>query len=199
MLGGIYETETLPPIRVAPDVVYRAEVVVLVTTLGVKRHEFNESNRARDLLEVYRSHCKVIDFNLDSNVELSADTWTSSRVNKGDLEVIRKLYTQKKLMQDAQDGLIVLPRILIDGVNVGDCADLQALGDEDLLEGILKREVCPKCLRQRKNDAKTCRLCDEVFEELMPGRHTIEEVLATFPRADDEREEAGFVVLADKK
>jgi hypothetical protein len=173
---GIYLSEELPPIRVAPDRRFLAEVVVLVTTLGVKRDEFNASNRARDLLEIFKCHFKVIDFNLDTNVEVQT---ASSRVNQADLEVIRTLYAQKKLMQDPTDGLIVLPQILVDSVNIGDFSDLQALADEGVLERILLRELCPKCLRSRKETK--CRFCDEVFQELMPSRHTIEDTLASFP------------------
>lgn len=183
-IEGIYGSEEMGPIRVAPETKYKAEVVVLVTTLGVKRHEYNESNRARDLLEIMRCHFKVIDFNLDSNIEAFADSLSTNRVNQADLEVIRNLYTQRKLMQDPNDGLIVLPQILIDGVNIGDFADLQGLVDEDLLEPILLREICPKCLRLRKSETPVCRLCDEIFQELMPGRHTVEDVLATFPDDD---------------
>lgn len=40
------------PVRVQPEVRYVAEVVVLVTSLGAKRTEFNAGKRARDLLEV---------------------------------------------------------------------------------------------------------------------------------------------------
>ena len=40
------------PVRVQPEVKYVAEVVVLVTSLGAKRTEFNAGKRARDLLEV---------------------------------------------------------------------------------------------------------------------------------------------------
>lgn len=189
-------TEERPPIRVAPERKFTAEVVVLVTTLGVKRHEYNESNRAKDLLEIMRAHYKMIDFNLDSNIEVVPDHVTSNRVNQADLDVIRKLYTQKKLMQDPNDGLIILPQILIDGVNVGDFADLQALVDEDLLDNILLRKVCPKCLRQRTSGLGVCRFCDEVFQELMPNRHTIDDVLATFPDQHEDDDDAQFVLLS---
>ena len=199
----MYSTEEMSLIRVPPDERYAAEVVVLVTTLGVKRHEYNQSNKARDLLEICKCHFKVIDFNLDSNVDLAISSGeagnvvyatSTSRVNQGDLDVIRKLYAQKKLMQDPQDGLIVLPQILIDGVNIGDCADLQALIDEDLLENMLLRHICPKCLRERKDKDTghtVCRWCDEVFQQLMPDRQTIQDVLSTFRQTDSDE----FVLL----
>jgi len=195
---GIYHCEELPAIRVAPDRKYPAEVVVLVTTLGVKRHEFNASTRARDLLEIAQCHFKVIDFNLDTNIEAASDLVSNSRVNEQDLQVIRTLFAQKKLMQDPCDGLIILPQILVDSVNVGDFSDLQALADEGVLERILLRELCPKCLRPRKGlmHAK-CRFCDENFQALMPQRQTIDDALALFLQQRD-NDEGDYLLLGSQ-
>ena len=57
---------SLPDVRVCPLTDYVAEVVVLVTTLGAKRTEFNAGRRVRDLLEIKRVHHKIIDFNRDA-------------------------------------------------------------------------------------------------------------------------------------
>ena len=116
-------------------------------------------------------------------MEGSHPSQLSSRVNKGDLEIIRELYATGRIRQDPNDGSIILPQVLIDGINVGDGVDLQALEDEGNLELILKREICPKCLKGRKGGS-SCRMCKVNYSELMPGRQTIGERLATF--ADDE-------------
>lgn len=181
----IISNDEMPPIRVPPDRIYTAEVVVLVTSLGVKRREFNASSRVRDMLEIIRAHHKVIDFNLDTNIDSPAKIANpSNRVNQADLEIVRRLYKANKIRQDKNEGVITLPQVLIDGINIGDGIELQSLHDQDLLEGILKRSICPKCLRARSNEFK-CKLCDASYEELMPGRQTIDELLSTF-ESDDE-------------
>ena len=43
-----------------------SQVVILLTTLGAKRTEFNAGKRARDLLEIKRVHYKTVDFNRDA-------------------------------------------------------------------------------------------------------------------------------------
>ena len=176
----------LMPIRVPPLRTFSAEVVVLVTTLGVKRREYNASCRARDLLEIVRCHFKLIDFNLDTSQEQYHPSQLSNRVNQADLDIVRQLYATGRVRQDPTDGVIILPQIIIDGVNIGDGVDLQTLEDQDHLESILKRETCPRCLKDRST-ASACKWCSVQYSELMPGRQTIEDTLATF--ADEE----GFV------
>jgi hypothetical protein len=50
---------SLPEVKVKPNEDFCAEVVILVTTLGTKRTEFNAGKRAKDLLEIKRVHYKV--------------------------------------------------------------------------------------------------------------------------------------------
>jgi len=174
----MFLTDELQPIRVPPLEKFTAEVVLLVTTLGVKRREYNASCRARDLLEISRCHFKLIDFNLDTSSEQYLPSQLGNRVNQADLEIIRLLYASQRIRQDLSDGVIILPQVIIDGVNIGDGVDLQALEDEDHLGKILSREICPKCLKERGKNA--CKWCLVIYEDLMPGRQTIEEHLATF-------------------
>ena len=180
-----YLTDELQQIRVPPLKQFTAEVVLLVTSLGVKRREYNASSRARDLLEIVRCHFKLIDFNLDTSMEGSHPSQLGNRVNQGDLEIIRELYATGRIRQDPSDGVIILPQVLIDGVNIGDGVDLQALEDASNLEPILRREMCPSCLKSRKENSR-CRLCKVQYSELMAGRQTISDCLATF--ADDDEE-----------
>lgn len=49
-----------------PDEKFTAEVLVLITTLGAKKTEFNAGRRVRDFLECKRVHHKIIDFNRDA-------------------------------------------------------------------------------------------------------------------------------------
>jgi glutaredoxin len=173
------EEDELPPIRIRPDEKYKAEVIVLLTSLGVKRREYNESIRAKDLLEVYQVHFKVIDFNLDTNVD-------DNRVNQQDLDLIKRLFQTKRIMQDPKDGLIILPQIFIDGVNIGDKEDLQLLVDsDDAFENILLRLSCPACKRPRDQIFPDfCKYCDTSFEELMPDRYLIEDALQQYDLAN---------------
>ncbi len=57
---------SLPGVKVRPDEEYTAEVVILITTLGTKRTEYNAGKKARDLLEIKRVHHKIVDFNRDA-------------------------------------------------------------------------------------------------------------------------------------
>ena len=181
----IFLSHESQPIRVPPLSQFTAEVVVLVTTLGVKRREFSSSCRARDLLEILRCHFKVIDFNLDTSLESYHPSQLGNRVNQADLEIIRELYATGRIRQDLTDGVIILPQVIIDGVNIGDGIDLQSLEDESYLEPILRREICPRCLKDRRGNAVVCRLCRVTFHELMPGRQGIAEHLATFAEDED--------------
>jgi len=158
----------VPPVRVPPDPKYSAEVVVLVTTLGAKRTEFNAGKRARDLMEIKRVHHKIIDFNRDAR---HAGTGESENI------AIRKLMEQNKLKTGDNDDL-VLPQLFVDGLYIGDANELQGLEDDGLLDSILHRRACPKCGdRRREPDMKQCVNCSEKFEEILPGMMTIEQLL----------------------
>lgn len=158
----------VPPVRVPPDPKYSAEVVVLVTTLGAKRTEFNAGKRARDLMEIKRVHHKIIDFNRDAR---HAGTGESENI------AIRKLMEQNKLKTGQNDDL-VLPQLFVDGLYIGDANSLQGLEDDGLLESILLRRACPKCCDLRREpDSKQCVKCGEKFEEILPGLMTIEQLL----------------------
>ena len=155
--------------RVPPIPAYRAEVVLLITSLGVKRREFNTSRQAMDLLEIVRSHYKVIDFNIDTG----GDEFGAG--SKPDLDTVRKLYQSHRVKQNDGDGMISLPQVLIDGVNIGDHLALQALEDDGLLDGILKQEICPHCTADRSGEY--CYQCKTLFQEVMPKRQTVTDLM----------------------
>lgn len=167
-------------IRVPPKTDYIAEVVVLLTTLGAKRTEYNAGKRARDLLEIKCVHTKVIDFNRDAR-----QAGTGDAENKA----IQKLMAENKL-QTGEDDDLILPQIFIDGNYIGDANDLQGLEDDDLLEKILFRKTCMACYARSEPGSKQCTSCWAKFEEILPGVKTIDEVLADMEGDDyDEDEE----------
>ena len=142
--------------KVPPKSDYKAEVVVLITSLGVKRKEYNASRQAMEMLEIFRSHFKIIDFNIDTG----GDEFGAG--SKPDLDTVRRLYQSHRVKQDSEDGMISLPQILIDGVNIGDHISLQALMDDSLLEGILKQDVCANCFEDRSGEY--CYKCKTLFQ-----------------------------------
>ena len=161
--------------RVPPLPEYTAEVVLLITSLGVKRKEFNTSRQAMDLLEILRAHFKVIDFNIDTG----GDEFGAG--SKPDLDTVRRLYQSHRIKQSANDGMISLPQIIIDGVNIGDHLALQALADDGLLSGILKQEICAHCLKDRSGE-EYCYECKTLFQQVMPRRQTFEDLSARLRR-----------------
>ena len=160
--------------KVPPIPCYTAEVVILITSLGVKRKEYNTSRRVMDLLEVMRCHYKLIDFNIDTG----GDDYGSG--SKPDLDIVRNLYQSHRVKQDSRDGMISLPQVLIDGVNIGDHIDLQALEDDGLLDGMLRREICPQCCSERSGEY--CYECKTLFQEIMPKRQTYEDFIHRLKR-----------------
>jgi len=158
----------LPQVRVSPDPKYSAEVVVLLTTLGAKRTEFNAGKRARDLLEIKRVHHKIVDFNRDAR---------QAGTGEAENQAIQKLMVEGKLQTGENDDLI-LPQIFIDGRYMGDANDLQGLEDDAALDGILLRKTCVKCNdRGRSPESVQCQKCWEKFEEILPGLMTMQQVL----------------------
>lgn len=167
-----------PVIRVVPDPKYSAEVVVLVTTLGAKRAEFNAGKRARDLLEIKRVHHKIIDFNRDARQAGSGEA---------ENQAIKKLMDDGKLQTGDNDDLI-LPQVFIDGLYIGDAVELQGLEDDGFLERMLVRRACVNCNDQtRKPSSSQCQQCWAKFEEILPGLMTIDDELAE--DYDDEYDE----------
>ena len=160
--------------KVPPLPEYTAEVVLLITSLGVKRREFNTSRQVMDMLEIVRCHYKVIDFNIDTGGHEFGGG------SKPDLDTVRKLYQSHRVKQNAEDGMISLPQVLIDGVNIGDHVDLQALEDDGLLDGILKQEICPHCAADRTGEY--CYKCKTLFQQVMPKRQTFEELMIRLRR-----------------
>lgn len=155
--------------KVPPCLEYNAEVVLLLTSLGVKRKEYNTSRQCMDFLDIVKCHYKVIDFNIDTG----GDEFGAG--SKPDLDVVRRLYQSHRVLQNAHDGLISLPQVLIDGVNIGDQVNLQTLEDLNFLDGILKRNTCPQCMTKREGEY--CHSCKTLFQEIMPNRQTREEML----------------------
>ena len=156
--------------KVPPIPEYTAEVVLLITSLGVKRREFNTSRQVMDLLETLRCHFKVIDFNIDTGTDVG------SAGSKPDLEVVRRLYQSHRVKQDKTDGMISLPQVIVDGVNIGDHQALQALEDDGFLDGILRQATCPNCLSDREGEY--CYTCKTLFQEMMPKRQTRDELMS---------------------
>eukprot|EP00406_Dinophysis_acuminata_P031603 CAMPEP_0179360496 /NCGR_PEP_ID=MMETSP0797-20121207/80012_1 /TAXON_ID=47934 /ORGANISM="Dinophysis acuminata, Strain DAEP01" /LENGTH=183 /DNA_ID=CAMNT_0021075863 /DNA_START=89 /DNA_END=636 /DNA_ORIENTATION=+ len=165
-------------VRVTPDPKYSAEVVVLLTTLGAKRTEFNAGKRVRDLLEIKRVHHKIVDFNKDAR---------GAGTGEAENQAIQKLMHQGKLQAGDNDDLI-LPQIFIDGQYLGDANELQGLEDDGMLDSILLRRACMKCSDQRRQpDSSQCMSCWEKFEEVLPGLMTIEQTLQELAlTADDD-------------
>jgi len=156
----------------------------------VKRREYNTSKQAMDLLETIRAHYKVIDFNIDTGAD------AGSAGAKPDLEVVRRLYQSHRVKQDKADGMINLPQVIIDGVNIGDESALQALEDDGYLDEILKQTTCPQCLTSRSGEY--CYNCKTLFQEMMPGRQTRDDLLSRLrfqriafvqPDSDDDEED----------
>lgn len=167
-----------PIVRVPPDPKYTAEVVVLLTTLGAKRTEYNAGRRARDLLEIKRVHCKVIDFNRDAR-----QAGTGEAENKA----IQTLMAQNKL-QTGDDEDLILPQIFIDGQFIGDATELQGLEDDGMLTDILQRTKCATCLHARQPETRQCTSCWGTFDEILPGMMPIEDVLKDLQYYDDDDE-----------
>jgi len=168
------------PIRVAPDTKYIAEVVVLVTTLGAKRTEFNAGKRVRDLFEIKGVHHKIVDFNRDARQAGSGEA---------ENKAIQKLMVEGKL-QTSDNKDLVLPQIFIDGQYVGNAAECQGLEDDRLLDNILLRRACMKCSNQKRTPEQLqCPNCHEKFDEILPGMMTIEQKLSELAMAEDEFED----------
>ena len=160
--------------KVPPRKDYNAEVVLLLTSLGVKRREYNTSRHCMDFLDIVRCHYKVIDFNIDTG----GDEFGAG--SKPDLDIVRRLYQSHRVQQNPADGLISLPQILIDGVNIGDDTCLQTLEDLDFLDGILKQTICPQCMSDRSGEY--CHNCQTLFQEIMPKRQTRDDLLKRLKR-----------------
>mmetsp|Transcript_149576 Transcript_149576/g.260978 ORF Transcript_149576/g.260978 Transcript_149576/m.260978 type:complete len:185 (+) Transcript_149576:123-677(+) len=166
-------------IRVPPDPEFTAEVVILLTTLGAARKEYNAGKRARDLLEIKRVHHKIIDFNRDARQAGGGEPENAA---------IKKLTELDKLKTGA-DGDLVLPQIFIDGEYIGDATDLQGLEDDRQLDGILRRENCMACNHPRTRDSTQCPSCWVKFEEILPGMMSIEAVLEEIATREGEYDE----------
>jgi len=160
-----------PAVRVPPDPRYTAEVVILLTTLGARRTEYNAGKRARDLLEIKRVHHKIIDFNRDARQAGPADGSKN--------RAIQKLMVEEKLKQ-GEDNDLILPQIFIDGEFIGDANELQGLEDDGLLDAILVRKACMSCNATRIPDLEKCSQCSGCwvkFAELLPGEMEIQQAL----------------------
>mmetsp|Transcript_52213 Transcript_52213/g.146529 ORF Transcript_52213/g.146529 Transcript_52213/m.146529 type:complete len:175 (-) Transcript_52213:284-808(-) len=143
-------------IRVPPDTRYTAEVVVLLTTLGAKRTEYNAGKRAKDLLEIKRVHFKPVDFNRLAR-EGAAENGEAENV------AIQKLLNEGKLQTSGESGDVVLPQIFIDGQYIGGAEALQDMEDDGKLDEVLER-----------------RDPNWRIDEILPGMMTIEQCLREY-------------------
>merc|ERR1719491_1816412 len=141
--------------RVQPDPAFKAEVVILLTTLRAKRTEFNAGKRIKDFFEVKRAHFKAIDFNRDARL-----------AGTGEIEnqAIQKLLKRGEL-RTAENDELILPQIFIDGQYIGGIDELQGYEDEGTLDKIL--------MRQDKSWK---------VEEILPGLMTIDAALQDLAR-----------------
>lgn len=184
--------------RIRPNDAYVAEVVLVVTSLGAKRPEYNAGKRARDLLEIKRVHHKIIDFNRDCRGAMGqTGTHMDTVIERLSQEenIARKLQTQADAGGDDED--LVLPQVFIDGLYVGNAEELQCLEDDGLLEQILLRKLCPAridgidtkdeiCGEARRQDQTECRKCNCSFEELMPNLQTIQDALHIIDKEEEQ-------------
>ena len=90
--------------------------------------------------------------------------------------MVRRLYQSHRVKQDKTDGMISLPQVIVDGVNIGDHQALQALEDDGFLDGILRQATCPNCLSDREGEY--CYTCKTLFQEMMPKRQTRDELMS---------------------
>ena len=176
---------TLPQVKVRPLEEYQAEVVVLITTLGTKRSEYNAGKRVRDLLEIKRAHHKIVDFNRDAR-QIAAEM-QGRAIQKLTLETSK----YRKLHTDSDDDL-VLPQVFIDGLYIGDECDLQGLEDDGYLTHLLRRENCPArvgkqqlCNNPREPGETHCSKCGESFEEILPDYCNIDDYIAECDMLDE--------------
>lgn len=166
-------------IRVKPDERFRAEVVVLLTTLGAKRTEYNAGRRARDLLEIKRAHHKIVDFNRDAR---------QAGTGEAEIMAINKLMQTNKL-QTGEDDDLILPQVFVDGFYIGDAVTLQGLEDDNVLDSILSRTMCVSCGATREPSSMKCSRCSETFEEIMPGKMLIQDALDSMEEPYDDEED----------
>jgi len=180
-------------VRIRPDDRYVAEVVVLVTTLGAKRTEFNAGKRARDMLEIKRVHHKVIDFNRDCRSGMGSTGMQMEQVIE---RLTQEPTKSRRLQTECIDGDedLCLPQIFIDGLYLGNAEQIQSLEDDGILDQILLRQICPArtegiktkedcCGARRTAGDVHCRVCKSSFEELMVNLQTLE---AAVDRIDKE-------------
>lgn len=157
------------PTRVRPDPKNVAEVLVIVNSLkGSTRREFYASKCLRDLLEIKRIHCKVIDCNKDVRAALGNDEMAEG--------AIQLLGGESKLKY--VDDRLVSPQVFIDGQAVGGAESVQELLDAGKLMRMARRKMCVGCRVKRLPEDTQCKNCGAVFKEILPAVQTIEEHLA---------------------
>lgn len=177
------------PLRIRPDEQYIAEVVLVITTLGAKRPEYNAGKRARDLFEIKRVHHKIIDFNRDCRGAMGqTGTQMDVVIERLSQEPTAARKLQTEAAADGEDEDLVLPQIFVDGLYLGNAEELQCFEDDGILNDILHRQICPSringiktkdeiCAATRPQGATECAKCKSSFEELMPDLQTITEVI----------------------
>ncbi|VWU48200.1 conserved protein, unknown function [Hepatocystis sp. ex Piliocolobus tephrosceles] len=129
-------------------IIQEAEIVLVTTSLGGIKTSFFSSLRASNLLNCKKYLYFIIDTNRD----------TGTAKNLKDTELFNK-WKDDNLLASNENG-IILPQILIDGVSIGNDITLQNLEDEGLLDLIISRQKCPKCLSDKSNTDITCPNCN---------------------------------------
>eukprot|EP00386_Alphamonas_edax_P006966 GDKI01022764.1.p2 GENE.GDKI01022764.1~~GDKI01022764.1.p2 ORF type:complete len:218 (-),score=58.26 GDKI01022764.1:156-809(-) len=139
------------------------EVVLISSSLSTSRSAFIQSKRAQRLLDIKGYYYILIDTNTDVSESTGRDDkallqqWKDSGVLKFQLNEHQEQTTD-----------VLVPQILIDGVQVGDQMDLQDLEEDDDLDEILLGNTCPACLAHRGGTAVTaCPECGKEFHRLV--------------------------------
>eukprot|EP00922_Rhytidocystis_sp_ex-Travisia-forbesii_P026360 GHVS01038602.1.p1 GENE.GHVS01038602.1~~GHVS01038602.1.p1 ORF type:complete len:872 (-),score=263.50 GHVS01038602.1:109-2469(-) len=147
-----------------------AEVVVVVTSLGVVRRQYCASQRAMHFLDCKGIEYFIIDINQDIGRDLPDLRLFSSWKRRG---LLLPAGPAAGRTDDAPQALI--PQVVVDGVAVGDAVAVQDLEDDGDMDWILHRRACGRCLRDRRPESRRCRHCGVRFRSIVKDIHLDDE------------------------